>query len=483
MASTSLPPKPTRDSVTTIASDGSRVFLHPASVTGRFARARTWSAYALIAFYVALPWIPINGAPAVFLDVAGRRFHLFGATLAFQDAWLLFFVITGLAFALFYITALLGRVWCGWACPQTVFLEHVFRRVEALLEGDAVARRALDQAPWSAGKLVRRLTKHVVFFLISAGVAHLFLSYFVSLPELWAMMHEAPREHWSAFLFVFIASGILYFNFSWFREQLCIVICPYGRLQSALIDDHSMVIAYDAPRGEPRGKVGTPDAGACIDCRRCVQVCPTGIDIRQGLQIECVACTACIDACDEMMDKVERERGLIRYTSQVALGGGRTRWVRPRTLLYTVLLLAGVGVASWALSTVRPAAMSVTRMIGAPFFLDADSVRNQFMVRIVNKQGVPVVFEVEVEDLPAGVTQTGFDRPVEVPALGEIVQPLVLRQSRAAYSGQFHVDIEVRDQRRSFALQRRAEFVGPEAELLHAEDARAANPSAGEGRR
>ena len=477
MASISLPPKPTRDSVTTIAADGSRVFLQPASVNGRFARARTWSAYALIALYVALPWIPINGAPAVFLDVAGRRFHLFGATLAFQDAWLLFFVITGLAFSLFYVTALLGRVWCGWACPQTVFLEHVFRRVEALLEGDAVARRALNQSPWSVQKVGRRLLKHGLFFLISAGVAHLFLSYFVSLPQLWAMMHEAPGEHWSAFLFVFIASGILYFNFSWFREQLCIVICPYGRLQSALIDDHSLVIAYDAARGEPRGKMGTPDAGACIDCRRCVQVCPTGIDIRQGLQIECVACTACIDACDEMMDKVERERGLIRYTSQVALAGNRTRWIRPRTVLYSVLLCAGIAVAAWALSTVRPAAMSVTRMIGAPFFLDADSVRNQFMVRIVNKQGVPVVFEVEVDDVPRGVTRTGFEQPVEVPALGEIVQPLVLRQSRSDYQGQFHVGIEIRDQRRTFELKRRVEFVGPEADLLHAEDARASGKS------
>lgn len=482
MASTSLPPKPTRDSVTTIAADGSRVFLHPASVKGRFARARMWSAYALIALYVALPWIPINGAPAVFLDVAGRRFHLFGATLAFQDAWLLFFVITGLAFTLFYVTALLGRVWCGWACPQTVFLEHVFRRVEAFLEGDAVARRALDQAPWSGSKIARRALKHALFFLISAGVAHLFLSYFVSLPELWSMMHEAPREHWSAFVFVFLASGILYFNFSWFREQLCIVICPYGRLQSALIDDHSLVIAYDATRGEPRGKIGTPDAGACIDCRRCVQVCPTGIDIRQGLQIECVACTACIDACDEMMDKVERERGLIRYTSQVALAGRRTRWVRPRTILYSLLLCAGIGVASWALSTVRPAAMSVTRMIGAPFFLDAESVRNQFMVRIVNKQGVPVVFQVAVEDVPAGVERSGFEQPVEVTALGEIVQPLVLRQSRAAYKGQFHVDIEVRDQRRSFELKRRVEFVGPEADLLHAEDARSAGQASGGGK-
>jgi polyferredoxin len=198
------------------------------------------------------------------------------------------------------------------------------------------------------------------------------------------------------------------------------------------------------------------------------------------LQIECVSCTACIDACDEMMDKVERERGLIRYTSQVALAGRATRWIRPRTVLYSILLCAGIGVASWALSTVRPAAMSVTRMIGSPFFLDAESVRNQFMVRIVNKQGAPVTFEVEIDDVPRGVTRTGFEQPVEVPALGEIVQPLVLRQSRGDYQGQFHVDIEVRDQRRSFELKRRVEFVGPEADLLHAEDARASGkPGAG----
>ncbi|MFO1448136.1 MAG: cytochrome c oxidase accessory protein CcoG [Opitutaceae bacterium] len=466
-----LSPKPTRDSVTTIAADGSRIFLHPSEVKGRFVLARRIVAYALIVFYLALPWIPINGAPAVFLDIGGRRFHLFGATLAFQDAWLLFFVITGLAFTLFYVTALLGRVWCGWACPQTVFMEHVFRRIEYWIEGDAVSRRALDQEGWGPGKLAKRVAKHVAFFVVSAGVTHLFLSYFVSLPELWHMMRSAPGEHWGAFLFVFLASAVLYFNFAWFREQMCIVICPYGRMQSALLDDHSLVVAYDAQRGEPRGKAGTPDAGACIDCRRCVQVCPTGIDIRQGLQIECVACTACIDACDEVMDRVHRPRGLVRYTSQVALVGKKTRWFRPRTVLYTVLLAAGASVATWALSTVRPASMSITRMIGAPYFVNDDGVRNQFMLRLINKQAEPVRFVVAVENLPAGVQRTGFDQPVEIPALGEILQPLVLQQSRADYTGNFAFAVRVRDERGTFTLGKEAEFLGPDAELLRADTA------------
>ncbi|HEY9249502.1 MAG TPA: 4Fe-4S dicluster domain-containing protein, partial [Rariglobus sp.] len=264
MSATAHTPRPNRDAVTTIREDGSRLFLHPSDARGRFTSARRWSGWLLIVIYLALPWIPVGGHPAVFLDIADRRFHLFGFTLAFQDTWLMFFGITGLGFSLFFITALLGRVWCGWACPQTVFLEHVYRRVERWMEGDAVARRRLDASAWTLGKTVRRGGKQVVFFVISAVIAHLFLAYYVSIPELWSMMSAAPGEHWASFVFVFIFTGILYFNFAWFREQLCIVICPYGRLQSVLIDDHSLVIGYDGARGEPRGKVGTPDAGACV---------------------------------------------------------------------------------------------------------------------------------------------------------------------------------------------------------------------------
>ena len=379
------PQKPNRDFVTTIREDGSRLFLHPADVNGWFTKARRWSGWLLIAVYLSLPWIPVGGHPAVFLDVADRRFHLFGFTLAFQDAWLMFFGITGLGFGLFFITALLGRVWCGWACPQTVFLEHVYRRIERWMEGDAVARRRLDAAPWTVLKFPRRGGKQVIFFAVSAVIAHLFLAYYVSIPELWTMMSEAPGVHWASFVFVFVFTAILYFNFAWFREQLCIVICPYGRLQSVLIDDHSLVIGYDAERGEPRGKVGTPDAGACVDCNRCVQVCPTGIDIRQGLQLECIGCAACVDACDDVMTKLKRPTGLVRYDSQAGFAGGVTKWVRGRTMLYFILLAIGMLVATWALSTVRPANLSVTRMMGGPYFVTTDEVRNQFLVRIINK--------------------------------------------------------------------------------------------------
>lgn len=462
-----LPPKPSLDSVTTIREDGSRLFLHPADVRGRFTRARRISGWFLIAVYLSLPWIQIGGYPAVFLDIIGRRFHLFGWTLAFQDAWLLFFLISGLGFSLFFITSLLGRVWCGWACPQTVFLEHVYRVIERVIDGDGARRRALDQAPMSGSKLARRALKHALYVIVSLTIAHLFLAYYVSIPELWAMMRAAPAEHWSAFVFVAAFAGILYFNFAWFREQLCIVICPYGRMQSALVDDNSLVIGYDAKRGEPRGKLGTPDAGACVACNRCVQVCPTGIDIRQGLQIECIGCAACIDACDEVMTRVGRPTGLIRYDSLRGLAGGVTRWIRPRTIMYLVLMAAGTTAAIWAFSGVRPASFGITRMQGASYFVDAQSVRNQFLVRLVNKRSEPARLVVRVHDLPLGATQVGFSGPVELPAMGESVSPLVIRFDREQYSGPFHFRIDVADEAGTFHLGRPVEFVGPEPKLLH----------------
>ncbi|HWA88086.1 MAG TPA: cytochrome c oxidase accessory protein CcoG [Opitutus sp.] len=496
-------PAPTRDSVTTIRADGSRPFLYPADTRGRFTFARRLSAAFLIALYLALPWIPINGYPAVFLDIAGRRFHLFGLTLAAQDTWLLFFVITGTGFSLFFVTALLGRIWCGWACPHTVFLDHVYRRIERWIDGDTFARRQLAAAAPSATKTLKRVAKHTLYILVSAVIAHLFLAYFVSLPEVWSMIRAAPVEHWSAFGFMAVSTGILYFNFAWFREQLCIVVCPYGRLQSVLIDDHSLVIGYDAARGEPRGKRQKPEvrdqmsavfirpskcesgsapptsdlrpltsgSGDCIDCLKCVHVCPTGIDIRQGLQLECIGCTACIDACDDVMTRLHRPRGLIRYDSQAAFAGQRTRWLRPRTALYGILLVAGAAVATWAISTVKPANFSVTRIVGAPYIVDAATIRNQFFVRIVNKRTEPVSFVLKLDDVPAHVRQTGFTEPVEVPPLGEIVQPLVLQQPRHDYAAPFNFEVRVADAANTFHLERDVEFLGPEARLLREEEA------------
>jgi cytochrome c oxidase accessory protein FixG len=462
-------PAPDRDSVTTIRSDGSRAFLFPADAHGRFATARQVSAFFLIALYLSLPWIDVGGYPAVFLDLAERRFHLFGITLAAQDLWLLFFLITGLGFSLFFVTAFLGRVWCGWACPHTVFLDHVYRRIERWIDGDAVKRRALDLAPLTPAKFARRALKHGLYVLVSAVITHLLLAYFVSLREVWEMITHAPTEHWSAFAFMVVATGILYFNFAWFREQLCIVICPYGRIQSALIDDHSLVVGYDTKRGEPRGKAHPADGaplGDCVACNRCVQVCPTGIDIRQGLQMECVGCTACIDACDDVMTRLARPRGLIRYDSQNGFAGKATRWIRPRTLLYFVLLLAGVGVATWALSTVRPANLSVTRMTGAPYVLDPATVRNQFLVRIVNKRAEPATFVLKIVNAPATATRTGFEQPVVVAGMAEGVQPLILQTPRGSYAGPFKFVVRVEDERGRFHLQREVEFLGPDARLV-----------------
>jgi len=468
---------PNLNSVTTIRQDGSRPFLFPADTHGRFTWTRKVTALLLVVFYLALPWIKINGYPAVFLDVADRRFHLFGITLAAQDLWLLFFVITGLGFSLFLVTSLLGRVWCGWACPHTVFLDHVYRRIERWIDGDSVRRRALEAAPLGPAKVTKRIIKHVLYVLVSAAIMHLFLAYFVSLPEVWTMVRHAPLRHWGAFAFMAVSTGILYFNFAWFREQLCIVICPYGRIQSALIDDHSLVIGYDTGRGEPRGKLhhragerlpseASANEGDCIDCHRCVHVCPTGIDIRQGLQMECVGCTACIDACDEVMTRLKRPRGLIRYDSQVGFEGGRTSWIRPRTILYGILLLIGTSVASWALSTVRPASFGVTRMTGAPYIVDSTTVRNQFLVRIVNKRNSPGRFVLRLAGTPAELRPTGFENAVEIGPLGEVVQPLILQQPRSGYAGPFRFEVRIEDEAGTFDIKREVEFLGPEARLL-----------------
>lgn len=451
---------PSRESVTTINDDGSRRFIHVSSVTGRFSKWRTIVGLLLIAGYAGLPWIRINGNPAVFLDVLHRQFHILGLTFVMQDLWVAFFLVSGLAFSLFFATALLGRVWCGWACPQTVFLD-VVRRIERWFEGDAPARDRLDRAPWTMGKIARRGGKSVAFGLFALAIAHIFLSYFVSIPELYHMMTSAPTEHWSAFLFVFAVGAGLWFNFAWFREQFCIVLCPYGRLQSALIDNHSMVIGYDTKRGEPRGKRGTPGAGDCVDCRRCVAVCPTGIDIRQGLQIECIACAACVDACDGIMEKLKRPRGLIRYTSLDGLLGKPTKIIRPRIILYTALMALGAIVMTISLSTLRPATITVTRMPGVSYVLADGMVRNQYLVRVQNKRNQPQHFNLHVV-APVPVTVSELASGVEVPALGEELTPLVVMQPQAAFQGAFKIEVSADVTGRGVVFRKLVPFIGPD---------------------
>ncbi len=458
----SAPKKPNLVSVTTINDDGSRYFLHPSDVRGKWNVARRLVGVLLIAIYVALPWIPINGNPAVFLDVENRMFHLFGLTLVPQDLWVMFFAVSGLGFALFFGTSLLGRVWCGWTCPYTVFLDHVYRRIERWIEGDAQARRALAAAPWSAGKIFKRVLKHAMYAAVAAAIAHVFLSYFVSLERLYEFMHEGPMQHATAFGIVLFLTLVLWFCFGYFREQFCIIMCPYGRMQSALTDDDTINVGYDEKRGEPRGAKGRAE-GDCIDCRRCVQVCPTGIDIRNGLQLECIGCTACIDACDDIMTKVGRPKGLIRYDSFNGFAGGRRRYFRPRIYAYCLLALLGLGALTLVASQkARPFNATISRSGGPGFFSDAESVRNIYKVRVFNKRNQPATVTIRLgKDTPAGYELSGSGQTFTVAAHGELSRTCVVIAPMKSYIGISEITLDVHAEPGDVTLEKTTRFLGP----------------------
>jgi cytochrome c oxidase accessory protein FixG len=452
-------------SLGSINEDGSKRTLHPADVSGKFTRARRLMALLILLVYVALPWIPVNGFPAVFLDVLNRRFHFMGLTLAVQDLWVGFFLVTGLGFSLFYVTALFGRVWCGWTCPYTVFLEHVYRRIERLIDGDANERRKLDAAPWTASKIARRGVKHLLYILSSLIIAHIFLSYFVSLEGLYDMMKHSPETHMVAFGVMLSLTLGLYGAFSWFREQFCVIMCPYGRMQSALSDDHTVIIGYDKTRGEPRGKPGTSGVGDCVNCKRCVQVCPTGIDIRNGLQLECIGCAACVDACDTIMLKLDRKPGLVRYASYVALNGGKTRFARPRIIFYTGLLFLGIAAFAFASSRIEPLRANVLRMQGSPYYVSNGVLRNQFLIRLINKRNEPRTFSLSMTgELPAGLVAAGADAPVTIPAQGEELKPLMITMPEGNFKQPFKLSISVTDSKDGKIYTTKPfEFAGPDA--------------------
>lgn len=462
--------RPNLVSLTTINPDGSHYVLHPADVKGRFTFFRRIFGILLIAVYVLMPWIPINGAPALFFDVENRRFHMFGLTLMTQDLWVFFFAISGLGFVLFFITALLGRLWCGWACPYTVFLEHVFRRIERWIDGDATARRKLDRAPSSVRKTIRRAVKYALYLIASTAIAHVFISYFVSLPRLYQFMREGPLQHGATFTIIAALTGALYFCFAWFREQFCIILCPYGRIQSALTDDETVVIGYDSVRGEPRGKATDPNAGDCVDCTRCVQVCPTGIDIRNGLQMECIGCAACIDACDDIMRKLKRPEGLVRYDSTKGLEGKKRHILRPRIWLYAAMGMFGViALGFTAFYKVKPIFAEVSRMRGAPFYVDPTVVRNHYRLRLLNKRNQPVTFHISLENAPAGFTLSGLGDSLTLGALDEASRPMIIINDRDNYSGPTELTLKITALPGNATITQNIKFLGPNPTQLKQE--------------
>lgn len=386
--------------LSTLNADGSRRWLKPKPSQGRWLHRRRSVGYGLIALFVTLPHLRIGGKPPLLLDVARREFTFVGLTLYPTDTLLLALFVVMVFVSVFFLTALFGRVWCGWGCPQTVYLELVFRPIERLFEGKP------GSPPKTAGW--RKPAKFATYLLLCVLLAHTFLAYFVPTTELYGWMTHSPLRHPASFLLVVGVTALMMFDFGFFREQTCIVACPYGRFQSVMLDRDSLIVGYDRARGEPRGKgkrtprskgstvplpvfADATDAparalGDCIDCRMCVTTCPTGIDIREGLQMECVNCTQCIDACDNVMDKIGLPRGLVRYSSQRSLEGDRPRTLRPRVVVYPAIILMLAVAFVVTLSMRGPFFASVLRGPGMPFTLMPDAtVASTIRVKIHNR--------------------------------------------------------------------------------------------------
>ena len=383
----------------TLNADGTRNRIRPRLYDGRLYRARRAVAWGLMALFIGLPLLRVHGKPAMLLDVIHRQFVFFGHTYLATDGVLLMFLMLSIFVSVVLVTALVGRAWCGWGCPQTVYMEFLFRPIERWFEGRRENQLRIDQQ----GGGGRRAAKNVVYLLLAFLLANVFLSYFVGTDALRHWMLEAPSQHLGGFGVVMVTTGLVFFDFAYFREQMCTVICPYARIQSVLLDPKSLLIGYDARRGEPRskGKAKTEGHGDCIDCQACVVTCPTGIDIRKGLQLECIACGQCADACDSIMTRIKKPVGLIRYSSQQSLAtGAPTSKLRARVAIYA-MVLAGLVTALLLVGRARPTAeVTILRGLGAPFSVSGDEVVNQLRLKVVNRREKPADFNVTVIGMP-----------------------------------------------------------------------------------
>ncbi|MBL8000705.1 MAG: cytochrome c oxidase accessory protein CcoG [Flavobacteriales bacterium] len=391
-----------RDSIATVDKRGKRIWIYPKKVSGRFFNRRSLFGYSLLVLLLAGPFIRIGGEPLLMVNILERRFVFFGQTFWPQDIHL--FVLGFITFIVFValFTVAFGRLFCGWACPQTVFMELVYRRIEYWVEGDWKEQQALNKASWDWTKLGKKTLKHMLFFAVAFVIGNVFLGYIVGSDELLRIITEPLAQHMGGFVAMIGFSLVFYGVFAFMREQVCTTVCPYGRLQGVLLDRRSLVIAYDHVRGEPRDKVrkgedrASVGKGDCIDCKACVHVCPTGIDIRNGTQLECVNCTACIDACDHMMDSVGLKRGLIRYASEVEIAEKKPWRFTTRMKAYSVVLTLLIGIIAVLLATRSDVESTVLRNPGTLFQKQDDGrISNLYQYRVVNKtsRDMPVRFE------------------------------------------------------------------------------------------
>lgn len=410
---TSVKGKSFRDSVSTITSEGKRNWVYAQQPKGKLYNVRTVVGIVYLLLFFSLPFARLNDNPVFLFNILERKFILFGITFWPQDFFI--FGIGMLAFIVFIVvfTVVFGRVFCGWACPQTVFMEIVFRRIEYWIEGDAARQRLLDKAPYTAEKIIKKSSKHIVFFLLSFIITSTFLTYIIGTEELFRIAREPLAQHIGGYISLLIFTGVFYGVYAWFREQVCLIVCPYGRLQGVMTDRSSILVAYDYVRGEPREKFkkSSPNVkGDCIDCNQCVKVCPMAIDIRNGTQLDCTNCTACMDACDFMMEKVGKPKGLIRYASENGIAAKERLRITPRIIAYSGVLLALIGVFVILLATRKDIDAKVFRTPGMLFQQQENNmISNLYNIRLINKTHKDLPLSFKLEDYEGVIKMIGKD--------------------------------------------------------------------------
>jgi cytochrome c oxidase accessory protein FixG len=407
-----------RDSVAHISAEGKRVWFFPKKPKGYFYNLRSYLSWVYLTVFFTLPFIKFHGAPLFMLNVIDRIYIIFGVRFWPQDFFI--FVLGMLIFVVFIIlfTVIFGRVFCGWVCPQTIFMEMVFRKIEYWLEGDRKAQMALRSQPWTSKTLTRRILKIILFLAVSFAIANTFLMYIIGSDAVWNIATEPVSQHVGGFLAIVIFSLVFFFIYYWFREQVCLIVCPYGRMQGVMLDKNSIAVTYDHVRGEPRTKhikkTADQPHGDCVDCLECIRVCPTGIDIRNGLQLECVNCTACMDACDTVMEKTHREKGLIRYASENSVLTKTKLKLNKRIVAYSLVLMALVSVEAFLLITRSELEVNSVRTRNTLFTVEPDGkIGNLYNIKLINKTSDEMNIEFKIEGKNASFDWIGHQNKLQ----------------------------------------------------------------------
>lgn len=454
-----------RNNISTVDAEGKRRWVFVKKQGGKIHTARVYVAIALLSVYLVGPFLKWNGHPLFLFNFFDRKFILFGYAFWPQDFFLLaIFLIIFFVFIIVFTVAF-GRSWCGWACPQTLFLEMVFRKIEYLIEGDAPAQRRLKKAPWEFEKIWKKGLKHFVFLLISVLISHVALAYLISLDEVIKTVTTSPAQNPGGFISIIIFTGIFYAVFAWFREQACIAVCPYGRLQGVLLGKESLVVIYDWLRGEPRAKITkgeTLKQGDCIDCKLCIHVCPTGIDIRNGTQLECVNCGACSDACDEVMDKIDRPRGLIRLSSPAGIEKGRHKIFTPRVVVFSGILVLLLSLLTFLITTRAHVQVTVLKVPGTLYTrTDEGLISNVYNLVFINKTFHDLSLEVKIESpADAVITQLG-NTAIPVPKEGLYKSTFMVKMQEHNLTGMTTEIVLGLYEQGQLISREKAKFIGP----------------------